>query len=208
MRPNRRPLRGVVPATVLSLAGIVHAQPWSESEKAAKLLRDGKYGEAAELFGQLARANTFDGYAWSQWGYCLHAEKKYDEATLLSQRFYPDMFSFARQVQQCADHAKNCTALLAGVEAPKTDNTEKTIAELVARVDKTIAFLKSVNASQIDGTEAKAVVVKQGDREINFTGIDLLQNRSLPNFYFHATTAYDILRSNGVELGKRDIMGS
>jgi hypothetical protein len=138
----------------------------------------------------------------------LYAEKKYDEGTLLNYRFYPDMFSFARQVQQCADHAKNFTASVAGVEAPKTENTEKSLAELIARVEKTVAFLKSVNASQIDGTEGKSVTIKQGDREVNFTGLDLLQNRTLPNFYFHATTAYDILRHNGVELGKRDFMGS
>jgi hypothetical protein len=106
------------------------------------------------------------------------------------------------------DHARNCTALLAGVDAPKFDDNEKSLADLIARVEKTIAFLNSVNAGQIDGTEGKAVTVKMRDRELNMKGQELLLNRSLPNFYFHATTAYDIMRHNGVELGKRDFMGA
>jgi hypothetical protein len=137
----------------------------------------------------------------------LYAEKKYDEATLLSYRFYPDMFSFTRQVQAATDHAKNCTALLAGVEAPKYEDNEKSLAELIARVEKTVAWLNTVKQEQIDGTEGKAVTVKMRDRELNFKGLELLLNRSLPNFYFHATTAYDILRHCGIEIGKRDFMG-
>lgn len=138
----------------------------------------------------------------------LYAEKKFDENTLLSYRFYPDMFSFARQVQAATDHAKNCTALLAGVEAPKYDDGEKSLAELITRVEKTVAWLGSVKPGQIDGTEEKPVTVKMRDRELNYKGQELLLNRSLPNFYFHCTTAYDILRHNGVELGKRDFMGN
>jgi hypothetical protein len=137
----------------------------------------------------------------------LYAEKKFDEATLLSYRFYPDMFNFTRQIQAMTDHARTCTALLAGVEAPKFDDNEKSLAELVARVEKTVAFLNTVKPGQIDGTEEKPVTVKMRDRELNFKGQELFLNRSLPNFYFHATTAYDILRHNGVELGKRDFMG-
>jgi len=138
----------------------------------------------------------------------LYAEKKYDEATLLSYRFYPDMFSFARQVQAATDHARNCTALLAGVEAPKYEMNEKSIADLIARVEKTVAWLKTVKPEQIDGSEEKPVTIKMADRELNFKGLELLLNRSLPNFYFHCTTAYDILRHNGVEVGKRDFMGA
>jgi uncharacterized protein len=138
----------------------------------------------------------------------LYAEKKYDEATLLGYRFYPDMFNFTRQVQLMCDHAKNCTALLSGVEAPKFDDSEKSLADLVGRIEKTVAFLKSVNAGQVDGTEDKPVTIKMRDRELNFKGLELLLNRSMPNFMFHATTAYDILRHNGVELGKRDFMGA
>lgn len=138
----------------------------------------------------------------------LYAEKKYDEATLLSYRFYPDMFSFARQVQAATDHARTCTSLLAGVEAPKFEDNEKSLADLIGRVEKTIGFLNGVKAEQLNGSEGKTVTVKVRDREQNFNGIDLLQNRSLPNFYFHCTTAYDILRHNGVEVGKRDFMGA
>ena len=138
----------------------------------------------------------------------LYAEKKYDEATLLSYRFYPDMFSFTRQIQAMTDHARNCAALLAGVEAPKYEDNEKSLADLVARVEKTVAFLNTVKPGQVDGTEEKPVTVKMRDRELNLKGQELLLNRSLPNFYFHATTAYDIMRHNGVELGKRDFMGA
>lgn len=138
----------------------------------------------------------------------LYTEKKLDEATLLSYRLYPDMFSFARQVQATTDHARNCIALLAGVEAPKVEMNEKSIADLVARVQNTVAWLNNIKPAQIDGTEGKNVTVKMGDRELQFTGLDLLLKRSLPNFYFHATTAYDILRHNGVEIGKRHFMGN
>lgn len=138
----------------------------------------------------------------------LYAEKKYDEATLLSYRFYPDMFSFARQIQAASDHAKNCAALLAGLEAPKYEDNEKSLAELIARVEKTVAWLNAVKPEQIDGMEGKSVTLKTRDRELKFTGQELLLNRSMPNFYFHATTAYDIIRHNGVEIGKRDFMGA
>jgi hypothetical protein len=138
----------------------------------------------------------------------LYAEKKYDEATLLAYRFYPDMFSFARQVQAATDHARTCTALLAGVEAPKFEDNEKSLADLIGRVEKTVAWLNGIKAEQIDGSEGKPVTIKMRDRELNFKGLELLLNRSMPNFYFHATTAYDIIRHNGVELGKRDFMGA
>ena len=138
----------------------------------------------------------------------LYAEKKYDESTLLAYRFYPDMFSFARQVQAATDHARNCVALLAGVESPKYEMGEKSLADLIGRVETTVAWLGAIKPEQVDGTEDKAVTVKMQDRELNFKGLDLLLNRSMPNFYFHCTTAYDIMRHNGVELGKRDFMGA
>lgn len=138
----------------------------------------------------------------------LYAEKKFDEASLLNYRLYPDMFTLARQVQAATDHARNCIALLAGVEAPKVDMNEKSLAELAARADNTVAWLKGIKPAQVDGSEGKSVTIKQGDREVQFTGIDLLLKRAMPNFYFHATTAYDILRHNGVEVGKRHFMGN
>ncbi len=137
----------------------------------------------------------------------VYAEKKYDEATLVSYRFFPDMFTFARQVQLATDHAKTCIGLISGTDAPKFDDAEKSLADLIGRVEKTIAYLNSVKPQQVDGQEAKAVTLKMRDRELKFTGIELLLNRSMPNFYFHVTTAYDIIRHNGIEIGKRDFMG-
>jgi uncharacterized protein len=137
-----------------------------------------------------------------------YAEKKCDEGTLLAYRLYPDMFSFTQQVQFATNHARNCAALLAGVEAPKPEDGEKSLADLIARVAQTVAWLGTIQASQIDGTEDKSVIVKMRDRETTYKGIELALNRSLPNFYFHCTTAYDILRHNGVEIGKKDFMGA
>ena len=138
----------------------------------------------------------------------LYGEKKYDEATLMSYRLSPDMFSLARQVQAATDHARNCIALLAGVEAPKVEMTEKNLADLAARAENTVAWLNQIKPDQIDGSEGKSVTVKAGDRDVQFSGLDLLLKRALPNFYFHATTAYDILRHNGVDIGKRHFMGN
>jgi uncharacterized protein len=138
----------------------------------------------------------------------LYAEKKYDEASLLGYRFYPDMFNFAKQVQIATDHAKNCMALLSGTSAPKYEDNEKSLAELIGRVEKTVAWLKTVEAQQIDGSEEKSVTVKRPTGDVQMKGLELLLNRSMPNFMFHCTTAYDIMRHNGVELGKRDFMGA
>lgn len=138
----------------------------------------------------------------------LYAEKKLDETTLLVYRLYPDMFSFTRQVQAATDHASNCMALLAGVEPVRHVGEEKSLQELIARIERAVAFVQSVTPAMVEGAEDKPVVVKMRDRELQFSGLELLQNRSLPNFYFHCTTAYDILRHNGVEIGKRDFMGA
>jgi uncharacterized protein len=138
----------------------------------------------------------------------LYAEKKFDESTLISYRLFPDMFNFARQVQIATDHAGKCVALLAGQEAPAHADDEKSLAELIARVEKTVAWLNSIKPEQINGTEEKSVTLKRGGQDVVFKGIDLVLNRSLPNFYFHVTTAYDILRHNGVEIGKKDFMGA
>lgn len=138
----------------------------------------------------------------------LYSEKKYDEGSLLSYRLSPDMFNFARQVQVTTDHARNCIALLAGVEAPKVEMNEKSLAELIARVENTIAWLNGIKPAQVDGSEDKTVTVKMGEREVQFTGLDLLLKRALPNFMFHATTTYTILRHNGVNIGKGNFMGN
>jgi hypothetical protein len=138
----------------------------------------------------------------------LYADKKYDETTLISYRLYPDMFSFARQVQQATDHVRNFAAALAGVEAPSYEMNEKSLGELIARVEKTNAFLNSIKAQQVEGGEDRSVTIKVMGKDTTFKGLDLLLNRTLPNFFFHITTAYDIIRHNGVEVGKRDFMGA
>jgi hypothetical protein len=139
-----------------------------------------------------------------------HAEaKKIDASVLLNTRLAPDMFPLVRQVRAATDHAINACGRLAGAELPTFANTEATIPELKDRIAKTIDFLRSLEPKQIDGredVEIKITFPSGATRE--FTGQSLLLNNSLPNFYFHCTTAYDILRHCGVELGKRDFMGT
>jgi hypothetical protein len=138
-----------------------------------------------------------------------HAEaKKIDAAALTNFRLYPDMFPLKRQVQVACDTAKGAMARLAGVEVPKHEDTEETFAELKARIAKTIAFIETIKSSQIDGGEDKNIHLKLGSREIDWKGMQYLLGYALPNFYFHAVTAYDILRHNGVELAKRDYIGN
>jgi hypothetical protein len=137
-----------------------------------------------------------------------HAEaKKIDPAVLISSRLYPDMFALARQVQVATDTAKGCAARLTEAEPPKYEDTEATFDELSGRIRKTVAYLESFKAGQIDGSESKKITLKLRDRAITFDGADYLLNFVLPNFFFHVTTAYDILRHCGVELGKRDFLG-
>jgi len=133
--------------------------------------------------------------------------KKIDPLVLTSARLYPDMFALARQVQVACDTAKGAMARLAGVEIPKYEDSEKTFEELKARIAKTVAFIEAFKPAQIDGTDDKDLVIKLGTREMQWKGMQYLLGFALPNFYFHAATAYDILRHNGVELGKRDFMG-
>jgi uncharacterized protein len=139
-----------------------------------------------------------------------HAEgKKIDPSVLVNARLFPDMFALARQVRAATDHAANACGKLAGVEPPKFDNNEATMPDLKERIDKTIAFIRTLKPAQIDGSEDKTITFtfpSGATRE--FTGQSLLLNFSLPNFYFHATTAYGILRHSGVEIGKRDFMGT
>ena len=138
-----------------------------------------------------------------------HAEaRKIDEQVLTSSRLYPDMFALARQVQIACDSAKGAVARLAGVEIPKHEDTEKTFDELKERIAKTLAFIATVKAAQIDGTEDKEIVLKLQGKDVPTKGMTYLLGRAWPNFYFHSTTAYNILRHNGVELGKGDFIGT
>ncbi len=137
-----------------------------------------------------------------------HAEaKKIDPAVFLNARLYPDMFPFTRQVQLVSDFAKGCLARLAGHEPPKWEDNESTVAELKARIAKTIDYVQAFKPNQIDGSEERAIeLVVRGDT-VKISGLAYLANRILPNFYFHTTTAYAILRHNGVEVGKTDFVG-
>jgi uncharacterized protein len=133
--------------------------------------------------------------------------KKLDAAALTAFRLYPDMFPLSRQVQIACDSAKGAVARLAGVEIPKHEDTEQTIAELKARIAKVIAFIGTIKPAQIDGSEDKAIVLTLRGNDVRFNGMQFLLSFAYPNFYFHVTTAYDILRHNGVELGKQDFIG-
>jgi hypothetical protein len=131
-----------------------------------------------------------------------------DPQVLASARLAPDMFPLTRQVQIACDAAKGAGARLAGVEAPSHPDVETTFPELQARIDATVAFLNSLTPDQMAGAEARSVVLKMQGVEMTFTGQVFLLNLAMPNFYFHISTAYDILRHNGVALGKRDLLGA
>ena len=133
--------------------------------------------------------------------------KKIDPSVLINARLYPDMFPLSRQVQIACDIAKGGVARLAGAEVPSFPDTETTFAELQARIKKTIDFIQSLPASKIDGSEAKAIVLKVGGNEMKFEGQPYLLTFVIPNIYFHSTAAYSILRHNGVEVGKMDFLG-
>jgi uncharacterized protein len=134
--------------------------------------------------------------------------RKLDQGVLMGLRLYPDMFPFNVQVGQVTTHAARGVAQLAGLTQPTFDGNETTIAALKERVAKAVEFIKTATPEQIDGSEEKEIVLKFGTREMRFTGQAFLVGFTLPNFYFHYTTAYDILRSIGVEIGKRDFMGA
>jgi len=137
-----------------------------------------------------------------------HADaKKIDPAVLINSRLYPDMFPLGRQIQIASDVARRGVARLAGSEAPKFEDNETTFPELIDRLQKTIAYLKTLTPEQIDGSEEKSIALPVGDNTMMFEGLPYLLYFIFPNVYFHATTAYNILRHSGVELGKLDFLG-
>jgi hypothetical protein len=136
------------------------------------------------------------------------AAKKFDSVVLAQTRLYPDMHPLVRQVQIACDTAKGAAARLAGIEVPKHEDTETTFAELKARIAKTLDFLKSVNAAQLKDTESRAIEIKFPNGSWKFTGIAYLNDFVLPNFYFHVSMVYALLRKSGVEIGKMDFLGA
>ena len=137
-----------------------------------------------------------------------HAEaKKIDPAVLVNARLYPDMFPLVRQVQIASDSAKGGAARLAGVEPPPYEDNEKTLPELIVRAKKTVAFLETLKPAQFEGSEDRTINWKTRTTERSMLGEPYLVHQVLPNIYFHVTTAYNILRHNGIELGKPDFLG-
>jgi hypothetical protein len=134
--------------------------------------------------------------------------KKIDPSVLINARLAPDMFALSKQVQIAADMVKGFAARISGAEIPKYEDNEKTFEELRARIAKTIAFLKSVDAKKVDGSEQKHIAFKIGGMDLSFNGSSYLLGFVIPNFYFHITTAYAILRHNGLDIGKGDFLGS
>lgn len=133
--------------------------------------------------------------------------RKIAPSVIINYRLAPDMFPFARQIQVATDQAKAVVSRLAGVEVPSYPDTEKTFAELKERIAKTIAYVKSIKPEQINDTQDKEIVLKFGEHETKLKGRQYVFNYFFPNFFFHVTSAYNILRHCGVELGKRDFLG-
>ena len=139
-------------------------------------------------------------HAWAE-------AKKIDPAVPGGLRLIADMFPLSRQVQIACDTAKGAVARLAGVEIPQHPDVEQTIPELKARIAKTLDFIGSVPAAKIEGSDEREVTLKMRGQDMKFNGLAYLLGHAIPNFYFHVTTAYNILRANGVDIGKRDFIG-
>ena len=136
------------------------------------------------------------------------AAKKFDPNVYLTLRLRPDMFSFARQVQNFCDHAKNSSARLAGIDPPRFEDNEASLEELKARVVKTLDFIKTLDRAAIDGGASREITLPVGPNKARMQGANYLLHFALPNYYFHLTTAYDLLRYAGVDIGKRDFLGA
>jgi uncharacterized protein len=133
--------------------------------------------------------------------------RSFDTSVLVNARLAPDMLPFSKQIQLTSDFAKNSMARLAGVEAPKFEDNEVTMDELIARVKKTLDYVGSVSAAVLEGSEDRDIRIPLRDRTVEFKGLAFLQYWALPNFFFHHVTAYNLLRHNGVDIGKRDFLG-
>ncbi len=158
-----------------------------------------------------ASVSAFDRHLASMQGYLAKGasyavDKKLDDAVITQMRIYPDMFPLARQIMIACDFAKGASARLAGVEIPKYEDTEKSFAELQARAQKTRDFLATLKPEQFDGSEGKKITLTIGGNPVELIGEPYLFNFAMPNFYFHSTTAYNLLRHAGVPVGKGDFV--
>jgi hypothetical protein len=135
------------------------------------------------------------------------ADKKFEPGVLVNARLAPDMLPLSRQIQIACDMAKNGSSRLAGQEAPRFEDNETTMEELLTRIARTIDHLKSIPASAIDGSEDRDIKIPMRDRTLEMKGLPFLKTWALPNFYFHVVMSYAILRHNGIDIGKRDFLG-
>lgn len=135
------------------------------------------------------------------------AERKIDPQVFLDARLAPDMYQLTRQVQVATDHAKGAPSRLAGREVPRYEDNEATFAELHQRIAKTLDLLATFKREEFEGADTRTITMKLGGRDVDTSGLAYLLNMAMPNFYFHITTAYDILRHNGVPLSKRNFLG-
>ncbi|MEO8063701.1 MAG: DUF1993 domain-containing protein [Pseudomonadota bacterium] len=133
--------------------------------------------------------------------------RAFDTSVLVNARLAPDMLPFSKQIQLTCDFAKNSMARLAGIDPPKFDDVETTMDELIARVKKTLDYIGTVSADSLEGSETRDIKIPLRDRTVEFKGLAFLQHWALPNFFFHHVTAYNLLRHNGVDIGKRDFLG-
>jgi uncharacterized protein len=194
----------------LSIAGTIAAIPlcgnsFVNTRKTPMSIPNPMYSMSIPLFKQM-----LGGLAVVLQKAEAHAnEKKLDHNALLQARLFPDMFALLRQVQVATDFAKGVSARLAGIEVPKTEDNETSFADLQVRIGAILKFIESIDAAKFDGAESREVVTQAGTpKEKRFTGHSYLINYGLPHFFFHVTTAYSILRHNGVEVGKKDYVGS
>jgi hypothetical protein len=161
------------------------------------------YSLSAPVFVRMLR--NLDGVLDKGAAYAV--ERKIEPAVLVNARLFPDMFPLSAQVRIAGDFAKGAVARLTGNEPPKYEDNETTLDDLKARIAKTIAYVEGFRPQQFEGAETRTISLKMRGEDKTFDGLTYLANIVLPNFYFHVTTAYDILRHNGVELGKRDFVG-
>jgi len=140
-------------------------------------------------------------------GAAFAADKKIEPSVLLNYRIAPDMFNLTRQVQTASDQCKRAIARLAGIEAPPYEDNEASFADLKARIDKTVAFIQSVKPEQLEGAESRQITLKLGGKDRQFSGQNYLLHQAFPNFFFHVSAAYMILRHCGVNIGKADFIG-
>ena len=134
--------------------------------------------------------------------------RNFDSSVLVGARLAPDMLPFVKQIQLTSDFAKNSMARLAGIDPPKFEDNEATMDELFARVRRTLEYIDSVPAAALEGSETRDIKIPLRDRTVEFKGLEFLQKWALPNFFFHHVTAYNLLRHNGVDIGKKDFLGA